>query len=89
MLVLPADHKFSDDNILEKSIDDAHKYVKEKIVIFGIKPTLPSSEYGYIKVRNSEGGLEVDSFIEKPTIKVAEQYMSSNEFLELWNDFLR
>ena len=36
VLVLPADHKFADDDILEKSIDDAHKSIKENIVIFGI-----------------------------------------------------
>ena len=83
VLILPADHNFADDNILEKSIDEAHKCIKEKIVIFGIKPTLPSSEYGYIKVRNSEDGFEVDSFTEKPTIKVAKQYLSSNEYF--WN----
>lgn len=83
VLVLPADHKFADDDILEKSIDDAHKSIKENIVIFGIKPTSPSSEYGYIKVRNSEDGIEFDSFIEKPTIKVAKQYLSSNEYF--WN----
>ena len=83
VLVLPADHKFADDNILDKSINYAHKFIKEKIIIFGIKPTLPSSEYGYIKVRNSKDGFKVDSFIEKPTIKVAKQYLSSNEYF--WN----
>ena len=58
VIVLPVDHKFADNNILEKSIDDAHKCIKEKIVLLN-GSTLPSSEYGYIKVRNSEDGKEL------------------------------
>ncbi len=83
VLVLPADHKFEDDNILENSIDDALKLIQDNILIFGVKPTKPSSEYGYIKVRNSDDGLIVDSFIEKPKIDYAQKYLASNNFF--WN----
>ena len=83
VLVLPSDHKFEDNHILENSIDDAAKLIKDHILTFGIKPSEPSSEYGYIKVRNSDEGLEVDSFIEKPLIEDAKKYLLSKEFF--WN----
>ena len=45
------------------------------MVTFGIKPTFPSTGYGYIKlkkiIRKFYQGLDIESFIEKPNSKIA------------------
>ena len=70
---------FSSDNLVGKtsyfnqSINFHKKYLDENnIFIFGIKPTSPSSEYGYfITKKNSQNLNKVDKFIEKPNKKKA------------------
>ena len=48
MMFLPADHLVEKNSIFNKAINDNKSYLNGKnIFIFGIKPTNPSSEYGY------------------------------------------
>ena len=48
MIFLPADHLIDKINQFNKSISSNKKHLSENnIFIFGIKPTSPSSEYGY------------------------------------------
>lgn len=55
------------------------------IVTIGIKPTSPETGYGYIYSgeKKSEYGHEVLAFKEKPTLEVAQKYISSGKYY--WN----
>lgn len=52
------------------------------LVLMGIEPTYPSEKYGYIIPKSKENISEVSMFKEKPTAKVAEEYISQGA---LWN----
>jgi mannose-1-phosphate guanylyltransferase/mannose-6-phosphate isomerase len=54
------------------------------IVTFGIPPTEPKTDYGYIRLGNEEvGGVyKVEAFVEKPDAKTALRYISEGL---LWN----
>ncbi|MDE0784830.1 MAG: mannose-1-phosphate guanylyltransferase/mannose-6-phosphate isomerase, partial [Planktomarina sp.] len=55
-----------------------------KLVTFGIVPDGPNTGYGYIKKGLAETvGFVVDSFVEKPSIALATEYVSSGEYC--WN----
>ena len=48
LIFLSADHLIENENIFNREIKKNKKYLSNKnIFIFGIKPTAPSSEYGY------------------------------------------
>ncbi|RZI98258.1 MAG: mannose-1-phosphate guanylyltransferase [Brevundimonas sp.] len=52
-----------------------------RIVTFGVRPTEPSSAYGYIRPEGS-GLSPVEAFVEKPDRETAERYMAQGY---LWN----
>lgn len=65
-------------NTLTKLVEEN----KRKITLIGIEPTYPSEKYGYIiPMANSQIG-DVKSFNEKPSIVMAEEYISQGA---LWN----
>lgn len=88
LLVLPADHIINDlaafHNAISRSIDSAKQ---GKIITFGIKPTEPNINYGYIesgaKLKNSEYLYCVNRFVEKPNIEIAKQFFNSDQYY--WN----
>ncbi len=97
MLVLAADHVIQDNKAFRKAVINAIPYATAgKLVTFGIVPTGPETGYGYIK-RGDTCSLQpqiditskinlafhVASFIEKPNIVDANQYIKSGEFY--WN----
>lgn len=55
---------------------------KANLVLMGIEPTYPSEKYGYIIPKSKDNISEVSMFKEKPTAKVAEEYISQGA---LWN----
>lgn len=55
---------------------------ESNLVLMGIEPTYPSEKYGYIIPQNTEHVTTVQTFKEKPTTDVAEQYISQGA---LWN----
>lgn len=80
VLILPSDHRIANQERLALTIDQAIKFVdQDKIVIFGIIPTSPNPNYGYINFKKNQ----VIEFIEKPDIKSATKYINSKNFL--WN----
>ena len=88
MGVFPADHLIVGHKNFEKSMDDAFSLVKEKdhLVTIGIKPTYPSTAYGYIQYepdKKNKVGYHVKTFAEKPHEKLAKRFISSGDFL--WN----
>ena len=81
--ILPSDHIFDEDEFILsciKSID----HINDNIVTFGIKPSTPEINYGYIKTNNNKlySGI-IEKFIEKPNYDNSLQYYKSNEYL--WN----
>ncbi len=85
LLVLPADHVIEDELAFNKAISNALPLAEAgKLVTFGIMPTEPNTGYGYIKKGIEIGkGFEVAKFSEKPSKKLAKNYLSSGNYL--WN----
>ena len=85
LLVLPADHVITNEAAFNQAVTDAIPLAESgKLVTFGILPTEPHTGYGYIKRGAEKGsGFDVDQFVEKPSLEVAEDYLSSGEYY--WN----
>ena len=84
MIFLPADHLIEKINQFNKSIHSNKKHLSENnIFIFGIKPTSPSSEYGYFLTKKISKNLnKVDRFIEKPNVNKAKNIIRKKGY---WN----
>lgn len=77
--VVPTDHDVNSD--FYKVLSIASSYLKNNdsnICLIGIKPTIPSTQYGYILHRNNK----VKKFIEKPDLENAKKLINKNA---LWN----
>jgi mannose-1-phosphate guanylyltransferase len=85
--VLASDHLITKKEKFIKSLETANKIAsrEDKIVTLGIKPTYPETGYGYIKVEDSKENIANANvtFIEKPNLEKANQYLASGKFL--WN----
>ena len=84
MIFFPADHLIEKINQFNKSISSNKKHLSENnIFIFGIKPTSPSSEYGYFLTKKISKNLnKVDRFIEKPNVNKAKNIIRKKGY---WN----
>ena len=84
-----ADHVISDDHRFLLAIRSAITRAREgKIVTIGIRPTEPSTAFGYIQVDSvlaQEEGLprSVVAFVEKPTYEKATEFLGLGSFF--WN----
>lgn len=87
LLVLSADHFIADVPAFQQSILLAEQQAQlEKLVIFGVTPTEPHTGYGYIQLGEQikeKATYKLDQFVEKPDLKTAEHYVSSQNYL--WN----
>ena len=85
LLVLAADHVIQDEAAFREAVIRAIPLAEAgKLVTFGIVPSAPHTGYGYIKLGGHIGeGFEVDSFVEKPSSVVAQDYFSSGDYH--WN----
>ncbi|WP_117232560.1 mannose-1-phosphate guanylyltransferase/mannose-6-phosphate isomerase [Vibrio maerlii] len=90
MLVLAADHVIKDTESFHKAVEAAIPYAQRgDMVTFGIGATSPETGYGYIKTGaavetgGSDKGFTVDSFVEKPDLETAKQYLRDGNYL--WN----
>ena len=77
----PSDHFISPDTVFAQAVRAATELVKKNdtVVLFGIKPTEPCTEFGYIQHENDA----ILAFKEKPQEEVAKQYIESGGYL--WN----
>jgi len=84
LIFLAADHLIENINLFNSKIKSNIKNLSnENIFIFGVKPNLPSSEYGYfISKKRKDNINEVIKFIEKPNYKKAQQIINKNAY---WN----
>ena len=85
LLVLAADLVIQDEVSFTKAILDAVPLASSgKLVTFGIVAHEPNTGYGYIKKGRSQGpGFAVESFVEKPSLEIAEDYLRSGDYF--WN----
>ena len=86
MLVAPSDHLIKDEYLFHDTLKKGSKEaLKNKIVTFGIVPERPETGYGYIKVseKNKIGATKVMSFVEKPGIEMAKEFIKAGDYL--WN----
>ena len=85
VVALAADHVIADpDAFTEACRLAADAAAADRIVTFGVRPTRPATQYGYIRAGASIGPniFAVDKFVEKPDAKTAEHYVSEGY---LWN----
>ena len=91
LMFFAADHLIEKANIFNKAIEkNKDNLTDQNIFIFGIKPTFPSSEYGYFITKKVKGNInKVTEFIEKPKESKAKQVIKKKGY---WNSgmfFLR
>ena len=91
LMFFAADHLIEKASIFNKAINkNKTNLTDQNIFIFGIKPTSPSSEYGYFLTKKVKGNInKVTKFIEKPKEVKAKQVIKQNGY---WNSgmfFLR
>ncbi len=85
MVALAADHVVSDAAAFAKVCGlAADAATAGRIVTFGVRPTRPATEYGYIRAGAAIGPdiFAIEKFVEKPDAKTAERYVQEGY---LWN----
>ena len=91
LMYFAADHLIEKSSVLNKSINKNKVNLdNQNLFIFGIKPTRPSSEYGYFLTKKDKNNInKVTRFIEKPKLSKAKQVIKKKGY---WNSgmfFLR
>jgi mannose-1-phosphate guanylyltransferase len=87
----PADHWIGEQDIFEQTLKAAEELALQNAAIatLGIKPTYPSTGYGYIEQGEPTGtfnhlpGFKVSRFTEKPDLAEAEEFLATGRFS--WN----
>jgi len=83
LIFLAADQLIEKVGLFNKAIKkNQNKLTENNIFIFGIKPTIPSSEFGYFLTKNIKGNNRVSRFLEKPKEAKAKQIISQKGY---WN----
>ena len=86
VIILPSDHVIRDAESFRKAVQTAalEAYNNNTLVTFGIVPTFPATGYGYVKAGEKSGDVyNLDSFVEKPCLEKAQEYLASGLFS--WN----
>ncbi len=91
LLVLPADHHIENIPLFHEAVNaGAILALNERLVTFGIAPTMPETGYGYIQKgaligdeANGTAAAAIQRFVEKPDLETAKAYLNSGEYL--WN----
>jgi mannose-1-phosphate guanylyltransferase/mannose-6-phosphate isomerase len=92
LVVMPSDHAIQDEARFVEAVRlAANVAALGKLVLFGIKPTSPRTEYGYIRQGAALGGFddqafEVAAFAEKPDADTAQRYLDEGGYF--WNSGL-
>jgi mannose-1-phosphate guanylyltransferase/mannose-6-phosphate isomerase len=85
LLVMPADHVIQDVNAFHGAVEKGVAAAGEgQLVTFGIVPNLPETGYGYIQAQpDGDKVVKVESFVEKPDLETAREYLSGGR--HFWN----
>lgn len=82
-VMFPSDHLISNNQYFLQTIKSAYSVARKGyIVTLGIAPNKPATGYGYIETENVKGKkwYTVNSFKEKPDIKLAEKYYKNENY---------
>ncbi|MBI4974729.1 MAG: mannose-1-phosphate guanylyltransferase [Candidatus Omnitrophica bacterium] len=92
MAVLPTDQYIRDVDrylgVLKRGIDFVRDN-REALLVLGVRPTFPSTQFGYVKLKAKSSQLkaeriyEVEKFVEKPGLETAKRYLKDGRYL--WN----
>jgi mannose-1-phosphate guanylyltransferase len=89
LIVAPADHLILQENRFLQTIHVAVEAAKvpKRLLTIGITPNRPETGYGYIQFIDSSTAsdlaLKVKTFTEKPSVKLAQTFLESGDFV--WN----
>ena len=90
IIMMPADHIIREGELFHQAIKAGVEMAQDNyLVTFGVKPTAPETGYGYIHIAeeiqiiNSQSIHAINGFTEKPDQSLAEEYISSGDYL--WN----
>jgi mannose-1-phosphate guanylyltransferase len=92
IVVMPADHAIEPEQEFRRAVHAAEQVAADypdHLLTFGIRPTFPSENYGYIKfgepvgTRQGVPAMRVVEFKEKPNRAQAEEFVASGQFY--WN----
>ena len=91
MVILPSDQYIKGEEAYFNAVKMAIAAVSRRrniIVVLGIKPRYPSTQYGYIEIpksakRRAQSVCKIKKFTEKPGAALAEKYCKSGRYL--WN----
>ena len=84
LVYFSSDHLIENFNVFKRSIKKNQKYLNNNnVILFGIKPTNPNTEYGYLLLnKNKKGISKVKKFIEKPNLYKAKKIYKKKAY---WN----
>ena len=86
ILLVPADHHIKNNEVFHDSILKGIECSRNGyLTVFGIKPTKPTTSYGYIEKSSpiSPSIYEVKSFHEKPPLRLAKEFIEDKNMM--WN----
>ncbi len=85
MLICPSDHHIGDVDAFRVAARQAARLAQDGwLVSFGIEATTPETGYGYLRRgQRLNGGFEVGSFVEKPDLEAARNFLSQGDYA--WN----
>ena len=88
ILVMPSDHVIEDVPAFHEAISIGEAAARAgRLVTFGIRPSNPDTGYGYLEMgeelAGAPGVMEVERFVEKPPMELAEAMVASGD--HLWN----
>lgn len=87
LLVLPADHLIQDETRFAAVAARAAELASAgRIALFGIRPTMPETGFGYIEcaaIPVGDAAQPVSRFVEKPDAQTAAEYLAAGNYL--WN----
>lgn len=84
--VLSSDHLIDAGAEYVEAFRKAERLARDRLVVFGVRPTSPHTGYGYIRPGAAlDEGYAVDAFVEKPDLPTAERYCADGY---LWNSGL-
>jgi mannose-1-phosphate guanylyltransferase / mannose-6-phosphate isomerase len=85
VVALAADHIVTDAGAFAEACGNALQATQAgQVVTFGLRPTRPATEFGYIRVGDALGPnlFAIERFVEKPDAETAARYVAENY---LWN----
>lgn len=96
MAVVTADQVIKPVKVFQQALEDGMTFVEKNpdaLITFGIQPSFPNTQLGYIKLGKSKKCphcsneiYQVEEFKEKPDLQTAKEYLSTGEYC--WNSGL-